>query len=137
MVPLLKFYFHEEVRKAAVSGIKILFFSYYINACMYFVKVFKTLDAIFFFILLIAMPELLRSAKLAIEKGQSQGRNESYLKQLCDYIMPALVEALHKVLLLLLSCFFCFNISLLLRLGIAFEQNGYFVCCKPSCRSQR
>ncbi|GMH20087.1 hypothetical protein Nepgr_021928 [Nepenthes gracilis] len=62
LVPLLKFYFHEEVRKAAVS----------------------------------AMPELLRSAKLAIEKGQAQGRNESYLKQLSDYIVPALVEALHK-----------------------------------------
>ncbi|KAG6679558.1 hypothetical protein I3842_14G138000 [Carya illinoinensis] len=62
MVPLLKFYFHEEVRKAAVS----------------------------------AMPELLHSAKLALEKGQAQGRNESYLKQLSDYIIPALVEALHK-----------------------------------------
>ncbi|KAJ9179894.1 hypothetical protein P3X46_008207 [Hevea brasiliensis] len=62
LVPLLKFYFHEEVRKAAVS----------------------------------AMPELLRSAKLAIEKGQSHGRNESYLKQLSDYIIPALMEALHK-----------------------------------------
>lgn len=45
-----------------------------------------------------AMPELLRSAKLAIEKGQAQGRNESYLKQLSDYIVPALVEALHKVI---------------------------------------
>ncbi|XP_059462421.1 uncharacterized protein LOC132191425 [Corylus avellana] len=62
LVPLLKFYFHEEVRKAAVS----------------------------------AMPELLRSAKLAIEKGQSNGCNESYIKQLSDYIIPALVEALHK-----------------------------------------
>ncbi|KAJ7976391.1 importin-5-like [Quillaja saponaria] len=62
LVPLLKFYFHEEVRKAAVS----------------------------------AMPELLRSAKLAVEKGQSQGRSESYIKQLSDYIIPALVEALHK-----------------------------------------
>ncbi|KAL1832006.1 hypothetical protein DCAR_0102023 [Daucus carota subsp. sativus] len=62
LVPLLKFYFHEEVRKAAVS----------------------------------AMPELLRSAKLALEKGLAQGRNESYLKQLSDYIIPALVEALHK-----------------------------------------
>ncbi|KAA8549670.1 hypothetical protein F0562_001312 [Nyssa sinensis] len=59
---LLKFYFHEEVRKAAVS----------------------------------AMPELLRSAKLAVEKGLAQGRNESYIKQLSDYIIPALVEALHK-----------------------------------------
>ncbi|EXC34494.1 hypothetical protein L484_019091 [Morus notabilis] len=62
LVPLLKFYFHEEVRKAAVS----------------------------------AMPELLRSAKLAIEKGLAQGRNETYVKQLSDYIVPALVEALHK-----------------------------------------
>ncbi|KAL3850383.1 hypothetical protein ACJIZ3_012265 [Penstemon smallii] len=63
LVPLLKFYFHEEVRKAAVS----------------------------------AMPELLRSAKLAVEKGIAQGRNETYVKQLSDYIIPALLEALHKV----------------------------------------
>ncbi|CAE5960316.1 unnamed protein product [Arabidopsis arenosa] len=63
LVPLLKFYFHEEVRKAAVSG----------------------------------MPELLRSAKLAVEKGESQGRNESYIKHLSDYIIPALLEALHKI----------------------------------------
>ncbi|TQD80393.1 hypothetical protein C1H46_034082 [Malus baccata] len=62
LVPLLKFYFHDEVRKAAVS----------------------------------AMPELLLSAKLAIEKGQAQGRNETYIKQLSDYIVPALVDALHK-----------------------------------------
>ncbi|KAL6995937.1 hypothetical protein U1Q18_006072 [Sarracenia purpurea var. burkii] len=55
LVPLLKFYFHEEVRKAAVS------------------------------------------AKLAVDKGLAQGRNESYIKQLSDYIVPALVEALHKV----------------------------------------
>ncbi|XP_052196429.1 uncharacterized protein LOC127803875 [Diospyros lotus] len=62
LVPLLKFYFHEEVRKAAVS----------------------------------AMPELLVSAKLAVEKGLAQGRNESYIKQLSDYVVPALVEALQK-----------------------------------------
>jgi hypothetical protein len=43
-----------------------------------------------------AMPELLRSAKLAIEKGQAQGRDKSYLKQLSDYIVPALVEIMHK-----------------------------------------
>jgi hypothetical protein len=43
------------------------------------------------------MPELLRSAKLAVEKGQAQGRDESYVKQLSDFIIPALVEALHKV----------------------------------------
>lgn len=47
------------------------------------------------------MPELLRSAKLAVEKGKSQGHNESYIKQLSDYIIPALVEALHKVLVTL------------------------------------
>ncbi|WOL08869.1 importin-5 [Canna indica] len=62
MVPLLKFYFHEEVRKAAVS----------------------------------AMPELLRSAKLAVEKGLAQGRDESYIKQLSHYIIPAMVEALQR-----------------------------------------
>ncbi|KAK8938099.1 hypothetical protein KSP40_PGU009686 [Platanthera guangdongensis] len=62
LVPLLKFYFHEDVRKAAVS----------------------------------AMPELLKSAKLAVGKGQAPGRDESYVKQLSDYIIPALVEALHK-----------------------------------------
>ncbi|KAL2336737.1 hypothetical protein Fmac_011183 [Flemingia macrophylla] len=44
-----------------------------------------------------AMPELLRSAKLAIEKGLSQGRDVFYLKFLTDSIIPALVEALHKV----------------------------------------
>lgn len=55
------------------------------------------LDAIF--VLYVAMPELLRSAKLAVEKGQSQGRNESYIKQLLDYVIPALVEALRKVTL--------------------------------------
>lgn len=49
------------------------------------------------------MPELLHSAKLAVEKGQSQGHNQSYIKQLSDYIVPALVEALHKVVLLFVS----------------------------------
>ncbi|CAN4094820.1 unnamed protein product [Withania somnifera] len=49
LVPLLKFYFHEEVRKAAIS-----------------------------------------------EKGMAQGRNETYVKQLSDFIVPALVEAMHK-----------------------------------------
>ncbi|KAK8961974.1 hypothetical protein KSP40_PGU006553 [Platanthera guangdongensis] len=61
LVPLLKFYFHEQVRRAAVA----------------------------------AMPELLQSAKLAVEKGVAQGRDESYVKQLSDYIIPALTEALY------------------------------------------
>ena len=52
-------------------------------------------------LLVLAMPELLRSAKLGIEKGQAQSRNETYIKQLSDYIIPALVEALHKVILIL------------------------------------
>ena len=47
--------------------------------------------------LFIAMPELLSSAKSAVVKGQSQGRDETYVKQLSDYIIPNLVEALHKV----------------------------------------
>uniref|UniRef100_A0A0C9QU83 TSA: Wollemia nobilis Ref_Wollemi_Transcript_9431_3919 transcribed RNA sequence n=1 Tax=Wollemia nobilis TaxID=56998 RepID=A0A0C9QU83_9CONI len=62
LVPLLKFYFHEEVRKAAVS----------------------------------AMPELLRAGKLAVDKRQAQGRDESYVRQLSDYIISSLVEALNK-----------------------------------------
>ncbi|KAG5066102.1 hypothetical protein JHK86_009833 [Glycine max] len=62
LVPLLKFYFHEEVRKIVLS----------------------------------AMPELLRYAKLAIEKGQSHGRDVTSLKFLTDSLIPALVEALHK-----------------------------------------
>jgi hypothetical protein len=44
-----------------------------------------------------AMPELLRAGKLAVEKGQAAGRDESYVKQLADYIIPPLVEAMHKV----------------------------------------
>ncbi|KAK9911383.1 hypothetical protein M0R45_035299 [Rubus argutus] len=43
-----------------------------------------------------AMLKILLSAKLAIDKGQAQGCNEIYLKQLSDYIVPALVEALPK-----------------------------------------
>lgn len=43
------------------------------------------------------MPELLQAAKLAIEKGVAAGRDESYVKQLSNYIIPALIEALHKV----------------------------------------
>lgn len=55
---------------------------------------------VFCLCMFLAMPELLRSAKLAVEKGQSQGCNESYVKQLTDYIIPALLEALHKVIFL-------------------------------------
>ena len=95
LVPLLKFYFHEEVRKAAVSGIELkMWISFPLVPCPFL----KIGNAHWIHLLSSpAMPELLRSAKLAVEKGLAQGRNESYVKQLSDYIIPALVEALHKV----------------------------------------
>ncbi|XP_059281070.1 uncharacterized protein LOC132034724 [Lycium ferocissimum] len=43
-----------------------------------------------------AMPLLLRSAKLAVEKGVAQDESESYFTKLSDHIILALVEALHK-----------------------------------------
>lgn len=89
LVPLLKFYFHEEVRKAAVSGAILCAFE--------LLSQFPISNSGMFCVL--AMPELMRSAKLAVEKGLAQGRNETYIKQLSDYIVPALVEALHKVLI--------------------------------------
>lgn len=57
------------------------------------------------------MPELVRSAKLAVEKGQSQGRNGTYIKQLTDYIIPALVEALHKVIFLVWVVIFSLDVN--------------------------
>ncbi|XP_059281072.1 uncharacterized protein LOC132034725, partial [Lycium ferocissimum] len=44
----------------------------------------------------LAMPALLRSAKLAVEKGVAQDESESYFMELSDHIILALVEALHK-----------------------------------------
>lgn len=46
------------------------------------------------------MPELLRSGKLAVERGHAQGRDEAYVKQLMNYIVLPLIEALHKVKIL-------------------------------------
>ena len=63
------------------------------------------------------MPELMRSAKLAIEKGQPGGPDISYLKQISDYIIPAMLEALHKVsvyFVLFLLLFFSFGFDLFL-----------------------
>lgn len=57
------------------------------------------------FIIFAAMPELLRSAKLAVDKGLTQGYDESYVKKLSDYIIPALVEALHKVIPTMFTAF--------------------------------
>ena len=62
MVPLLKFYFHEEVRSAAMS----------------------------------ILPELLRSASQAAEKGV-QGANAQYVKQLLDFFWQPLMDAMAKV----------------------------------------
>lgn len=62
MVPLLRFYFHEEVRSAAMS----------------------------------ILPELLRSAKLASEKGVP-GANAQVVKQLLDFVWQPLMEAMAKV----------------------------------------
>ena len=61
MVPLLKFYFHEEVRQAAVQ----------------------------------AMPELLRSAKLAVEGGK--GPDPAFVKQMLDFIWTPLMASMAKV----------------------------------------
>lgn len=61
MLPLLKFYFHEEVRQAAVQ----------------------------------AMPELLRSAYLAAEKGRP-GADMGLVKRMLDFIWPPIMEAMAK-----------------------------------------
>lgn len=60
MIPLLKFYFHEEVRSAAAQS----------------------------------LPELLRSAVVAAEKGQAQS---SAVKQLLDALWQPLIDAIQKV----------------------------------------
>ncbi|XP_059670758.1 uncharacterized protein LOC132316268 [Cornus florida] len=43
-----------------------------------------------------AMPALLHSAKLAVEKKQAQGHKNSYIQKLVLQVVPALVEALSK-----------------------------------------
>ena len=117
LVPLLKFYFHEEVRKAAVSGNKLFVCSllpvnmyYWAMIVLSFYSFPCVLIFYIFYLHFSAMPELLRSAKLAIEKGQSQGRDASYLKFLTDTIIPALVEALHKVTMVPIHPFLVFLI---------------------------
>ena len=44
------------------------------------------------------MLELVWAGKFAMGKGNADGCNESYVKQLSDYIILSLVEALHKVI---------------------------------------
>lgn len=51
----------------------------------------------FKFCLVIIKPELLCSAGLAMEKGITQDRKETYLKQLSDYLIQDLMEVFHKV----------------------------------------
>nr|XP_033511358.1 ran-binding protein 6-like [Nicotiana tomentosiformis] len=62
LLPLLKFYSHNNVRKYAVG----------------------------------AMYPLLHSTKLAVENGIAQGESESYFKELSDYIILSVLEALHE-----------------------------------------
>ena len=62
MLPLLKFYFHEEVRQAAVQ----------------------------------AIPDLLRSAFLAAQKG-APGADRGYVQRMLDFIWGPLHEAMAKV----------------------------------------
>ena len=62
MLPLLKFYFQEEVRQAAVQ----------------------------------CMPDLLRSAYLAAQKGM-QGADANYVRRMVDFIWGPLIEAIGKV----------------------------------------
>lgn len=71
MVPLLRFYFHEEVRQAAVQS----------------------------------LPELLRSADLAAEKGV-QGATKGNAKQILDFFWPQLLDAMAKARLFpsLIAC---------------------------------
>lgn len=76
----------------------------------------------------VAMPELLSSAKSAVEKGQSQGRDETYIKQLSDYIIPSLVEALHKVKIL--PIYYSDNLVSILPFLCAYI-NIYFVLQEP------
>ena len=79
------------------------------------------------------MPELLRSAKLAIEKGQAQGRDETYVKQLADYIIPALVEALQKVILTIwlndIGCCMMCKVIDFLAIGIIILQEPETEIC--------
>jgi hypothetical protein len=114
IVPLLRFYFHEEVRIGAAQ----------------------------------MLSELLRSSQLAAEKGV-QGASRANVKQLLDYIWPALIDALSKV------CFACLtsppplctgpqssttpwlvfafsSISLVCRLAIAQWGHGQAVFMCPS-----
>jgi hypothetical protein len=52
------------------------------------------------------MPDLLRSAMLAIQKGESGEHNMSCVHELVILIIPALVEALKVILFIMVESFF-------------------------------
>jgi hypothetical protein len=54
------------------------------------------------------MPELVCSAILAIQKGESGGNSMSYVQNLVTLIVPALVKALKEVILLIIviECYY-------------------------------
>jgi hypothetical protein len=54
------------------------------------------------------MPDLLCSAMLAIQKGESGGHSMSYVQHLVILIIPALVKALKKVILFIMvtQCYY-------------------------------
>ena len=89
------------MRRAAVAGALMIYKYLSCTFCVFLLTFFCNNYA--------AMPELLRSAKLAVEKGQAPGRDESYVKQLSDFIIPALVEALHKVVAKPCTFVICFT----------------------------
>lgn len=72
-----RWYFHEEVRKAVVSDLTVYCLSCSQKTLQILIK-----NAYFFIYSFLAIPILLRYAKLAIEKGLAQGRDGSYIQQL-------------------------------------------------------
>lgn len=72
-----RWYFHEEVRKAVVSDLIVYCLSCSQKTLQILIK-----NAYFFIYSFLAIPILLRYAKLAIEKGLAQGRDGSYIQQL-------------------------------------------------------
>jgi hypothetical protein len=54
----------------------------------------------------LAMPDLLRSAMLAIQKGESGKHNMPCVHELVILIIPALVEALKVILFIMVESFF-------------------------------
>ncbi|CAI7776152.1 unnamed protein product [Closterium sp. NIES-54] len=106
MVPLLKFYFHEEVRKAAAQ-----FAPFYLLHSSLSLPLQTSLHTSPHLSeslptplpIPTAIPELLLDGKLAVEKGMAPAvtataeGEKRYLKQMVDFLVPPLVEVLTKV----------------------------------------